>query len=338
MDFVVDLDEIWVWLGFNQKINAIRTLEKHFKLDIDYKNLSPQLGGASLEEKSAPEASGAVSTKHGGHNKQPILLTIKCFKSLCLKAQTKKASEIHEYYMKLEEVLQEIVEEETDELRLQLEKKEATILEKETTILEIKQSSNKEKQKAVEQAIVVQFPLNTECIYFGTIDNTNEAGETLIKFGHTNDLSTRLTDHRKKYDNFVLVNAFRVQNKVEIENLIKQHPKIKRQIRSIELNGKNKTEIIAYDATFTIEKLSKHIKDIIHSKTYSIDNFNRIMKENEELQTENRMLTQQVKTQEGLIEKQAIEISQLKKEKKSLNLQNKKTFLCIKMYYYLKMN
>ena len=154
--------------------------------------------------------------------------------------------------------------------------------------------------------------MNTECIYFGTIDNTNEAGETLIKFGHSNDLATRLSDHRKGYNNFVLVNAFRVQNKVEIENIIKQHPKIKRQIRSIELNGKNKTEMIAYDATFTIEKLSKYIKEIIHSKTYSIDNFNRIMKENEELQTENRHLTQQVKTQECLIEKQAIEINQLK--------------------------
>jgi hypothetical protein len=55
--------------------------------------------------------------------------------------------------------------------------------------------------------------------------------------------------------------------------------------------GKAKTEIIAYDtANFTIEKLTKHIKDIIHSKTYSIDNFNRIMKENDELQKENQEL------------------------------------------------
>jgi len=300
IDFVVDLNEVWEWLGFNQKYNAKFLLEKHFKLDIDYKNLAPEVSGASLEEEKMP--------KHGGHNKQTVLLTIKCFKSLCLKAQTKKASEIHEYYMKLEEVLQEIVEQETGELRLQLQKKEATILEKDNAITNIK----KEKQKAVEQAIVVQFPLNTECIYFGTIDNANETGETLIKFGHTNDLSTRLTDHRKKYNNFILVNAFRVQNKVEIENLIKQHPKIKRQIRSIELNGKNKTEIIAYNAAFTIEKLSKHIKDIIHSKTYSIDNFNRIMKKRDELETENRILTQQIKTHECLIEKQASEIRQLK--------------------------
>ena len=299
MDFVVDLDDIWKWLGFTTKQNAKMLLEKHFKLDIDYKTAS------HTDEEHIAFASLAKE-KHGGQNKQTILLTIKCFKSLCLKAQTKKASEIHEYYMKLEEVLHEIVEEETDELKLQLEQKD-------TTILEIKQTSNKEKQKAVEQAIVVQFPVNTECIYFGTIDNKTEAGEQLIKFGHTNDLSTRILDHRKKYDNFVLVNAFRVQNKVEIENLIKNYPKIKRQIRSIEVQGKNKTEIIAYDAhNFTIEKLSKHIKDIIHSKTYSIDNFNRIMKENEELENERRNLIQQIKTQEFLIEKQAVEINQLK--------------------------
>jgi hypothetical protein len=54
------------------------------------------------------------------------------------------------------------------------------------------QTSKKEKQRAVEQAIIIQFPLNTECIYFGTIDNTNEHGEKLIKFGHTNDLSNRI--------------------------------------------------------------------------------------------------------------------------------------------------
>jgi hypothetical protein len=312
---------VWKWLGFSQKIDCKRLTEKYFTLDLDYKNVALGLPKASVEEEKPS------LTKHGGQNKQTILLTIKCFKSLCLKAQTKKASEIHEYYMKLEEVLHEIVEEETDELRLQLEQNKNLILEKDTTILEIKQTSKKEKQKAVEQAIVVQFPVNTECIYFGTIDNVTEAGEKLIKFGHTNDLSTRLADHRKKYNNFVLVNAFRVQNKVEIENLIKNYPKIKRQIRSIEINGKNKTELIAYDVNnFTIEKLTKHIKDIIHSKTYSIDNFNRIMKENEELENENRELIQQIKTKDSylnynkiLIEKQVVEINRLNETLENLH-------------------
>ena len=317
IDFIVDLDHVWKWLGFSTKFNAERTLEKYFKLDIDYiKLINLDVKQNLQEEKSASHLGGAVLTKqNGGQNIKKIFLTIRCFKSLCLKAQTKKASEIHEYYMKLEEVLQEIVEEETDELKLQLEQKENIILEIKETSEKEKEKLKKEKQKAVEQAIIVQFPVNTECIYFGIIDNTNESKEKLIKFGHTNDLSTRILDHRKKYDHFVLVNAFRVQNKVEIENLIKNYPKIKRQIRSIEINGKNKTEIIAYDPNnFTIEKLSKYIKDIIHSKTYSIDNFNRIIKENEELENENRKLKEQLKSHQLLVEKQAIELNEFREK------------------------
>jgi len=312
IDFIVDLDNIWKWLGFSTKQKVEMLIEKLFKIDVDYKFAS--------EDKKVEKAD--KQEKNGGQNIKKIFLTVKCFKSLCLKAQTKKASEIHDYYLKLEELLHEIVEEETDELRQQLEQKDNIILEitqnseKEKEIL--LKTSKKEKQKAVEQAIIVQFPVNTECIYFGTIDNTNEANEKLVKFGHTNDLATRLLDHRKKYDNFNLVNAFRVQNKVEIENLIKTSPKIKRHIRTIELNGKNKTEIIAYDATnFTLERLSRYIKDIIHSKTYSIDNFNRIIKENEELHNENRNLKQQIEEQAQQIKSQAVELINLKDKMES---------------------
>jgi hypothetical protein len=309
IDFVVDLDNIWEWLGYLQKVKAKTLLEKNFIENIDYKIV----GSLQDNEEINNEKIG-----WGGHNKITIFLTIKCFKSLCLKAQTKKANEIHEYYMKLEELLHEVVDEETTELKHQLQQKENIIEQKETIILEIKETTQKEKQQAVEKALITQFPLNTECIYFGTIDNTNENNEKLIKFGHTNNLSTRVLDHHKTYDNFVLVNAFRVQNKVEIENLIKSYPKIKKQIRSIEVNEKNKTEIIAYDTTyFTIEKLSKYIKDIIHSKTYSIDNFNRMIKENEELLNENKELKDKIKSDKLIIDGNTVEINELREKLES---------------------
>jgi hypothetical protein len=96
----------------------------------------------------------------------------------------------------------------------------------------------------------------------------------LIKFGHTNNLYNRVLDHRKNYNNFILIDAFKVQNKVEIENCIKSHPKIKKQIRTIQINEKNKTEIIAYNnSSFTIDKLTKYIKEIIQEKMYSIEYF-----------------------------------------------------------------
>ena len=307
-DFVIDLDNIWKWLGFKQKINARTLLEKIFKLDIDYKNLTFVTTKANFNNNT-----DIKNEKWGGHNKQTIMLTINCFKSLCLKAQTEKASEIHDYYLKMEETLHEIIEEESNELRLQIEQSQEKLEQKQTELDKNIENSKKDKQKAVEQATIAQFPVNTECIYFGTIDNTNESNEKLIKFGHTNNLSTRVSYHHNNYDNFILVSAFRVQNKVEIENLIKTYPKIKKQIRTIEVDGKNKTEIIAYDTkNFTIENLSYYIKDIIHSKTYSIDNFNKLLQRNEELENENRDLKEQMKNNTNIILKQTLELNELK--------------------------
>ena len=76
-------------------------LEKNFKQDIDYKCLLNQ----QVKQKSGGR---------GGHNKEKIMLNIKTFKLLWLKAGTTKAGQIHEYYLKLEETLQEVIEEENE--------------------------------------------------------------------------------------------------------------------------------------------------------------------------------------------------------------------------------
>lgn len=286
-DFIVDLDTIWKWMGFSVKIKAKILLEKHFKIDIDYINLLYDSAQQNLHEK-----------KHGGHNKETIMLNINTFKLFCLLSDTKKSKEIHSYFIKLENLLHEVLEEETQELKDKL--------------LKIQNNNEQEKQKAIEETLIKQFPINTECIYFGTINNTNEFGDKLIKFGHTNNLHHRILDHRKNYYNFCLIEAFKVQNKVEIENLIKTHPKIKTQIRSIEINGKNKTEIIAYDNHFTIVELTKYIKEIINSKTYSIDNFNKLLKQNEELINENEDLKKHLENLNNTITKQSLELIELK--------------------------
>ena len=279
-DFVVDLDDVWKWLEFSQKFNAIRILEANFKVDVDYKNITASTSDSDEEHSTNQDK----PKKHGGHNKQTIKLTIRCFKLLCLKAQTKKAGEIHDYYLRLEEIILMTVDYQTTQLRVQLEQTNAKLNQATITLTQ-------EKKRAIQETLITQFPVNTECIYFGTIDNTNADNEKLIKFGHTNNLATRVADHHKKYTNFILAAAFRVHNKVEIENHIKDHPKIKRQIRTIEVAGKNKTEIIAYDSTnFTINRLTKHIEDVIHAKMYNVENFNRLIQRNQELEAENAKL------------------------------------------------
>ena len=107
-DFVIDLNNVWGWLGFSQKVKAKLLLEKNFILEKDYKPL------LSLQGKQKKDG-------RGGHNKETIMMNINTFKSLCMKAGTKKADQIHEYFIKLEEIMHELVQEESDELKLQLE-------------------------------------------------------------------------------------------------------------------------------------------------------------------------------------------------------------------------
>jgi len=297
-DFVVDLDDVWRWLGFTQKVAARLLLESNFKICVDYKIVTSDDSDDEQPSHSPNKAGSDKPKKHGGHNKQTIKLTIRCFKLLCLKAQTKKAGEIHEYYMKLEETLHQILDSETSELRAQLEQKNEVI----STLNQATITLTQEKKRAIEQTLISQFPVNTQTIYFGTIDNTNADNEKLIKFGQTNDLSTRVADHHKKYTNFILAAAFRVTNRSEIENHIKSHPKIKRQLRTIEVAGKNKTEIIAYDSTnFTISRLTKHVQDIIHATMYNVENFNRLIQRNQELEAENAKLASDLESKNKAI-------------------------------------
>jgi len=128
-DFIIDLDNIWHWIGFNQKVKAKELLEKQFIKDKDYITLSPQVN----RKKNL-----------GGFNKISYMMTTHTFKLFCIKANTKKANEIHDYFIKLEELLHELTQEETNELKLQLEQKDNFInkelnktkeLEKQTVLL-----------------------------------------------------------------------------------------------------------------------------------------------------------------------------------------------------------
>jgi hypothetical protein len=314
-DFVVDLDDVWKWLGFTQKITARMMIETNFKPNVDYtvsipefkKSNQDQTSGGSDDDQSA-ENTVQAKPKNGGQNKQTIKLTIRCFKLLCMKAQTKKAGEIHDYYLRLEEIILMTVDHQTNQLRAQLEQSTAQLNQATITLTE-------EKKRAVEKTLISQFAVNTECIYFGTIDNTNAENEKLIKFGHTNDLANRVADHHKKYNNFILAAAFRVANKVQIENNIKSHPKIKRQLRTIEVAGKNKTEIIAYDSTnFTIARLTKHIEDIIHATMYNVENFNRLIQRNQELEAENAKLVTDLESKKKTINELTLANNELKEK------------------------
>ena len=257
-DFVIDLDNIWEWLGFKNKANSKASLQKHFTVDKDYKSL---LLWAQEQKQDA----------RGGHNKETIMLNIKTFKLFCIKAGTQKANEIHEYFIKLEEILYEVIQEESDELKKQLEN--------------FKVNSVLEKELLREKTILQQFPDNKQCVYYGLIDDKTDKGENLIKFGSSNFLCQRVTQHKGVYTNFRLVNAFKVDNKTHIENGIKTHPVLSKIRRTFKTNDKSHTELISIDA-ISFDELDKIIKKIIISIEYNPENYSKLLEENHRLKKE----------------------------------------------------
>lgn len=110
-DFVIDFDNVWKWCGFARKGCGKRILYKNFIIDINYKvqkGATTAVVAGNENSKTASHVGEAVFEKmNGGQNKETILLTVNTFKKFCLKAGTSKADEIHEYYLKLEELLHE---------------------------------------------------------------------------------------------------------------------------------------------------------------------------------------------------------------------------------------
>jgi len=257
-DFVIDLDDVWKWLDFSTKQKSKMLLEAQFVKDKDYITLLN------------PQVKQSDNTR-GGHNKEIIMLNVATFKRFCLKAGTKKADEIHEYYVKLEETLHEVVQEESTELKTQLEQK--------TILLE---NTEKTVEKIREKTLVEQFGRNTQCVYYGSIDNVSDTNERLLKFGNSNNLAGRVSQHKETYSNFRLLNAFKVENKLQVENEMKEHPLFAERQRTITIKSKNYIELLSMNGlTFTI--LDKTIRDIILSSECNPENFKKVLEENKRL-------------------------------------------------------
>jgi phage anti-repressor protein len=212
-DFVVDLDNVWKWLGFSQKIKAKQMLEKQFTVNKDYKNLLYQQ--VKQDE-----------TTHGGHNKEIFMLNLDTFKKFCLKAGTKKADEIHEYFIKLENIMFEVTKEETDELRLQLEQVNKEYDEK----------LNKEKTLEKQNLLLREFGNAGALVYIVKV-KSYENGEYIIKIGESRrGIEGRFNEHKSKYEEALLLDCFMVNRSRDFERFLHNHKDI-RPNQKIDLEG-----------------------------------------------------------------------------------------------------
>jgi len=185
------------------------------------------------------------------------------------------------------DILDDIIFNQSKGLQRQLEEREQQLQE----LLYQQDQNELEKEILLEKTLLSQFPQNTQCIYYGKIDDKDMVGGTLVKFGMSNNLQERVKSHRKTYANFRLKNAFKVTNQIEIENCIKKHPVLKKRIRNLMIDGMNYRELIYVDKNknepeFSLEKLDEYIKEIVNENQYNLENYKRLLQENNIIQNE----------------------------------------------------
>jgi hypothetical protein len=217
-DYLIDLDDIWEWLGFSQKVKAKQLLEKQFEIDIDYKLLLYQ------------QVKQTNSIK-GGYNKQSFMLNVKTFKLFCIKAGTKKADQIHKYFVKLEEILQEIFKEECDELKKHIEYVENInnnlIKNEELKDKEYEEKFNKIKILEREKILLKEYANIGSIVYIIKV-KTFENGQYIIKIGESRrGILNRYNEHKNKYDECLLLDCFLVQKSKDFESFIHNHDNIR---------------------------------------------------------------------------------------------------------------
>ena len=298
-DFVIDLDNVWQWLGFCQKVNAKRVLEKNFTINKDYKLLLCQLAKQPNQTK-------------GGHNKEIFMLNIETFKKYCLKSDTKKADEIHDYFIKLENIMFEVTKEECEELKQQLNQIE-DIKNKEMAIKLINQ-----KNLDREKLLLTEYSNAGNMIYIIKVKSYAN-GTYIVKIGESRKgIQHRYSEHKTNYEECLLLDCFSVDKCKDFESFLHSHSDIHpNKCTTIEGHEKE-NELFLIGMSLTYQTLIKIINDNIDNYNYKVrellleienlklkNNGQSINSDNEllkELITTNKILTNKVNSLEKSIQ------------------------------------
>jgi len=287
-DFVIDLDNIWKWLGFGQKVNAKTLLEKNFTIDKDYKLLLSS-GNQTFSDK----------TTRGGHNKETFMLSVETFKMFCMKAGTKKADEIHKYYIKMERILQSVLQEKATELTIQIQIKDQQMQQlqqqQEDSKAEIDRIETAHKKDYVhnmalakEQMLLKEYGTSGALVYIIKV-KTYKTSAYVIKIGESRmGIQARYDDHRHSYEECLLLDCFSVLRSKEFEKFIHEHDGVRTE-RTYELEGhERERELFLIGHRLSYNALTKIIKSNI--KTYN----EYTVQETESFRVENDTLRQTI--------------------------------------------
>ena len=231
-DFVVNLENVWKFIGFANKANGKRLLKQHFTENKDYKIVF-------IRTDENPQ-----NTNLGGRPQETIMLNINTFKKLCLKSNTNNSDKIHDYYIKLEMIYNELMKEQLEEKQKELEEKNLQLIE----------NFNNKSRLDKHKFLLDKFSFK-KCIYLSEIDNNK------IKIGSTNDINIRKTNLKDVFGVCLFLDVFECKYYREVEKniliLLKEH------LYKEPVNGHLSKEVVQLSDNFNYNQLVRTIKEEI---------------------------------------------------------------------------
>jgi hypothetical protein len=252
--YVIDLDDIWQWLGYSKKDKAKHLLIKYFIINEDYKIALPM----NRERKN-----------EGGFNKENIIMNVITFKKYCLKTRTDKASQIQVYYIKMETIMFKYIEETNKIL-----------------IKSIKENSNKEIE--INKHEMLKKSYSKKPVVYIMKMQIFEDDSYIIKIGESDDIEDRVEKLNNEFNcKVIILDIFECYNNKKFESHIHEYPTIK-DLRYYDIvnNIKTSRETFLIKSNLQYDRIIRIIKkQIIYFKEKNKD---IIILCNEQLKLENQ--------------------------------------------------
>jgi len=217
-EFTIDLADIYEFIGFTQKINAKRLLIKNFIKDNDYKILLFPNEEQKLDHR-------------GGHNKEKILLNIDCYKEFCLLAATQQSKKIYKYFIKMEKIIFEYMEEQlqrSSSIKHNLEEQNKIkndIIEEKNKIFKNETNKMKSLMELQKHNAYIEAFKNRYVIYIAKI--RDQDNKIIIKIGSTKEIQVRAQTLTEQYKTFCIIKIFECPRNEEFEKFLHKHQNIK---------------------------------------------------------------------------------------------------------------
>jgi prophage antirepressor-like protein len=206
-----------------------------FEKTIGMQNIRASIQNYTAKEKGIKE----IETTKG--KQRAVFLTSRGVYRLLYSSKMPLAEQFRDW---VGDILDDIIFNHGFELKRQLESSHQRMLEAAT------------KSAADKHSLLLELGHKKRVVYVASI------GGKLVKFGVTDDLKRRVTEHQRDFETFFLLYVIECNNNRALETCLKrEHPIIQRK-QTLEVNGHTHTEIIELDDSYGEEQLRATLQNL----------------------------------------------------------------------------